>query len=215
MGAAVEPDHDELAAFAQDVDAELHRLWRADEIDRRGGPTTSRLHYLLHHIGRGVVDRRDGAHLARMRALLRVDIGDDHLAGDRGRCDVHGAAADTAGADDHEMVVAADMVTRLLQRRIGGDAGAGVGRGERLRDAVIRQEIAAVWHEDMRAVAAGDPGAEGARPQAQQFLALRLGIGIFPCFERLAPFDDLHRPHFAFPLGHKQFVAVSPSPSHA
>jgi len=29
----------------------------------------------------------------------------------------------------------------------------------------------------------------------QHLLALRLGIRILPRFERLAPFDDLHRPH--------------------
>ena len=107
-----------------------------------------------------------------MRALLRVDVGDDHLARDRGRRDVHGAAADSAGADDHQMVVGADMAARLLQGRVGRDAGAGVGRGEVLRHALIGQEIAPVRHDDMRAIAAGDPGAEGARPQAQQFLAL-------------------------------------------
>jgi hypothetical protein len=38
-----------------------------------------------------------GAHLAGMRALLRIDIGNYDLAGDRDRRDVYRTAADTAG----------------------------------------------------------------------------------------------------------------------
>src|SRR5262249_14735606 len=103
---------------------------------------------------------------------LRIDIGDDHLPLHRRRRDVYGAAADTAGADDHQMVVGADMLARLLQRRIGGDARAGVSRSEVLWNAVIRQQVTAVRHDHMRAVPAGDPRAEGARAQAEQLLAL-------------------------------------------
>lgn len=80
--------------------------------------------------------RHDGG--GRGDLLLRVDVGDDHLACDRGRRDVHGAAADAACADDDQMVVSAQMVARLLQRREGGDAGAGVGRGEALRHSFMR-----------------------------------------------------------------------------
>ena len=82
-------------------------LRRTDEVDRRGGAAAGRLHDLFHRVGRGVVDRRDGAHLAGMRALLRVDVGDDHLARHCGRRDVHGAAADAARANDHQVVVGA------------------------------------------------------------------------------------------------------------
>ena len=152
-----------LPPFAQDVDAELHRLGRADKVDRRRGAAAGRLHHLLDRVGCRVVDGRDGAHLAGVRALLRVDVGDDHLARDRGRRDMHGAAADAARADDHQMVVGAQMPARLLERREGGDAGAGVGRGEPLRHPLMRQQVAAMRHDDVRGIAAGAPRAEGAR----------------------------------------------------
>ena len=64
------------------------------------------------------------------------------------------------------------MPARLLERREGGDARAGVGRGEPLRHALMRQQVATVRHDDVRTVAAGAPRAEGARVEAQQFLAL-------------------------------------------
>jgi len=70
--------------------------------------------------------------------LLRVDVGDDHLARDRRRRDMHRAAADPAGADDHQVVLGAQPIARLFQRREGGDAGARVGRGETLRHALMR-----------------------------------------------------------------------------
>src|SRR5271170_5466576 len=52
----------------------------------------------------------------RACALLRVDIGNDDLAGDRGRRDVYGAAAYAARTDDHQVVVRADTLARLLER---------------------------------------------------------------------------------------------------
>src|SRR3989442_12132266 len=52
---------------------------------------------------------RDRAHLAGMRALLRVDIGNDHLARQRGRRDMYGAATHAARADNHQVVVGAQM----------------------------------------------------------------------------------------------------------
>src|ERR1700746_1584722 len=70
------------------------------------------------------------------------------------------------------MVVGADVLARLLQRRIGGDARAGVSRSEVPWNAVIRQQVAAMRHDDMRAVPAGDPRAEGARAKAEQLLTL-------------------------------------------
>ena len=102
-------------------------------------PPAGGFHHLLDRVGCGVVDGCDGSHLAGLCALLRVDVGDDDLAGYRGRRDVHGTAADSAGADDDQMVVATQMSARLLQRREGGDAGASVGRGEVLRHSLMRQ----------------------------------------------------------------------------
>src|SRR3546814_5671297 len=67
--------------------------------------------------------RSSDLHLARMGALGAVEIGDHHLAGHHRLGHVDGAAADTAGADDDEPVVLADMLG-LLQRAVGGDAGA-------------------------------------------------------------------------------------------
>src|SRR5215467_10779083 len=64
------------------------------------------------------------------------------------------------------------MPARLLECRKRGNAGAGVCRGEALRHALIRKEVAAVRHYDVRAVAAGAPSAEGSRIEAEQFLAL-------------------------------------------
>jgi hypothetical protein len=80
VGAAVKPDHDELPALAQDFDAELHRLGRANEVDRRCGTAAGRLHHLFDGVGCGIVNGGDGAHLAGLRALLRVDVDDDQLA---------------------------------------------------------------------------------------------------------------------------------------
>jgi hypothetical protein len=170
VGTAVEPDHDELAAFAQDVDTELHRLRRTDEVDRCGRAASRRLHDLLDRIGCRVVDGGDGPHLACVSALLRVDVGDNDFAGDRGRGDVHRAATDPAGADDHQMVVGAHMPSRLFERRKGGDAGAGVGRGEPLRHPLMRQQVASVRYDHMRAVAASASRAECARGEAEQLL---------------------------------------------
>jgi hypothetical protein len=93
----------------QNVDTELHRLGRANEVDRRRGAASGHFHHLLHCVGRGVVDGRDGTHLAGLRALLRIDVGNDHLARHHSRRDMHGAAADATGTDDHQVVVAAQM----------------------------------------------------------------------------------------------------------
>src|SRR5260370_32906840 len=101
-----------------------------------------------------------------MRARWPVGVDNDALAGLAGGRVVDGAAAAPAGADDDEMVVGADMLARLLQRREGGDAGTGIGRRQPLRDAVIGQEVAAVRYDDVRAVAAGGPRAQGAGPEA-------------------------------------------------
>jgi hypothetical protein len=114
-----------------------------------------------------VVDGGDGAHLAGVGALLRIDVRNDHLARYRGRRDVHGAATDAACADDDEMVVDGNMLAGFLQRREGGDTGAGIGRGETLRDAVVRQQVAAMRHDDVRAVAASPARAESARGEAK------------------------------------------------
>src|SRR5207302_7957700 len=48
-----------------------------------------------------------------MRALLRVDVGNDYLTYNRGRRDVHSTAADAACADDHQVVVGAQVAARL------------------------------------------------------------------------------------------------------
>src|SRR6202007_2437130 len=64
------------------------------------------------------------------------------------------------------------MRARLLQRREGGDAGAGVGRSERLRHTLMRQEIAGIGYDHMRGIAAGASGAERARGITEQLLAL-------------------------------------------
>ncbi len=85
---------------------------------------------------------------------------------------MHGAAADAARPDDHQMVVGADLRAGLFERRQGGDPGAGIGGGERLRHPRMRQQVAAVRHDHMRAVAAGAPRPQGARVQAEQLLAL-------------------------------------------
>jgi len=90
-GSAVKPDHDEFAAFSQYVDAKLHRLGGTDEVNRRSGPTVSRFHDLLHCVGCGVVDRRYGAHLAGLRTLLRIEVGNDQFASYCGRRNVNSA----------------------------------------------------------------------------------------------------------------------------
>jgi hypothetical protein len=46
-----------------------------------------------------------------MRALLGVDVGNDHLARHRSRRDMHGAAADAARTDDHQVVVGAQIAS--------------------------------------------------------------------------------------------------------
>src|ERR1700730_17822222 len=78
-------------------------------------PATGRLHDLVHRIGRGVVDGCYGAHLAGMRALLCIDVGNDHLTWNRGRRDVHCAAADAACADDQHLYGHFGLL-RLTQR---------------------------------------------------------------------------------------------------
>src|SRR5206468_10888277 len=55
---------------------------------------------------------------------------------------------------------------------VDGDTIAGADSLERFRYALVRQQVAAVRHDDVRAVAAGAPGAECARAEAEQFLAL-------------------------------------------
>src|SRR5260221_4502855 len=85
---------------------------------------------------------------------------------------VRGATAVPAGADDHQMIVGGEPIARLLERREGGDAGAGIGRGEPLRHALMRQEVAAVRHDDVRGIAAGATRAQGAGVETKQLLAL-------------------------------------------
>src|SRR6516164_5202474 len=81
-------------------------------------------------------------------------------------------AAGAARADDHQMVVSTQMPARLFERRESRDARAGVSRGEPLRYALVRQQVAAARHDHMGGIAAGAPRAERARAQAEQFLAL-------------------------------------------
>jgi hypothetical protein len=76
-GSAVKPDHDQLPAFTKDADTKRHRLRRADKIDRRSRPASGCLHHLFDGVRGCVIDRSNGTHLASMRTLLRVDIGDD------------------------------------------------------------------------------------------------------------------------------------------
>ena len=64
------------------------------------------------------------------------------------------------------------MPERLLECRIRGDAGAGVGRGEVLRHAIMWKKVASVRHDNVRTIAAGSTSAERAWVQAEQFLAL-------------------------------------------
>ena len=87
-----------------------------DEINRRGSATVSRVHNLFHCVGRGVVDRCYGPHLAGLRALLRINVCDDHLPCYCSWCHMHGATANPARANDHQMVVSAQMPARLLER---------------------------------------------------------------------------------------------------
>ena len=138
----------------------------ADEVNRRRGPAVSRLHHLFHRVGCGVVDCRYGPHLPGLRALLPINVGDNHFALNCGRRNVHRAAADAARANDHQMVVRAQMPARLLECRKRRDAGAGIRRSEALRHALMRKEIAAIWHDYVCAIAAGSSGAEGARVEA-------------------------------------------------
>src|SRR4051794_2050625 len=95
-GSAVKPDHDELAAFSQDIDAKLHRLGGTDEVNRRRGPAVSRLHHLFPRVGCGVVDCRYGPHLPGLRALLHINVGANPFALNCGRGNVPRAAADAA-----------------------------------------------------------------------------------------------------------------------
>src|SRR6516162_230912 len=64
------------------------------------------------------------------------------------------------------------MLARLLECRKCGNAGTGIGRGKVLRDALMRKKVAAVRYDDVCAIAAGPPSAEGARGEAEEFLAL-------------------------------------------
>src|SRR4051812_18579486 len=64
------------------------------------------------------------------------------------------------------------MPARLLECRIRGDAGAGVGRGEVLRHAIMWKKVASVRHDNVRTIAAGSTSAERAWVQTEQFLAL-------------------------------------------
>src|SRR6516162_455583 len=63
------------------------------------------------------------------------------------------------------------MLARLLECRKFGNAGTGIGRGKVLHDALMRKKVAAVRHNDVCAIAAGPPSAEGAGGEAEEFLA--------------------------------------------
>ena len=110
--------------------------------------------------------RRNGPHLAGLRTLLRIDISDDYFARYCGRRNMHCAAADAARANDHQMVVRAQMPARLLECRKRRGAGAGVRRSKALRHALMRKEVAAIRNDYVCSIAAGSSGAEGARVEA-------------------------------------------------
>jgi len=69
--------------------------------------------------------------------------------------------------NDHQVVVDIQVPAGLLECRIGGDAGAGVGRGKALRHPVVGKKVAAVRYDNVRTIAAGPSGAEGAGIEAQ------------------------------------------------
>ena len=137
-----------------------------DEVYRRGGPTVSLVHYLFHCVGCRVIDRRYSPHLTGVRTLLRIDIGDNHFARYCGRRNVHSAAPDAARANDHQVVVSAQMPARPFEYRKRRNAGAGVRRSKALRHALMRKEVAAIRHDYVCAIAAGPSSAEGARVEA-------------------------------------------------
>jgi hypothetical protein len=137
-----------------------------DEVYRRGGPTVSLVHYLFHCVGCRVIDRRYSPHLTGVRTLLRIDIGDNHFARYCGRRNVHSAAPDAARANDHQVVVSAQMPARPFECRKRRNAGAGVRRSKVLRHALMGKKVAAIWHDHVCAIAASASGAKGTRVEA-------------------------------------------------
>ena len=139
----------------------------------------------VHHLVR--------AGLQRGVALLRADVHHDDVLvlqrlqhGDR-------VQPQPAGADQHDRLVRRHR-HRLADRRIDGDAGAGVGRGHGGIERAGIDQVARMRRDDVRAVAAVLVHAEAARREAHVVLlrqALLAGAAADPG-EHDAQVADLH-----------------------
>jgi hypothetical protein len=123
---------------------------------------------LASRVRRGAVNRGERARVHRRFALLLVEIDDDRALASHGLEQGQRHEAKAAGAEDQDRLAKGEL--DLLQRAIGGDAGARIGSGRDRIEAGKVEEIARMRHEDMVGVAAIAMDAETARLEAQVFV---------------------------------------------
>src|SRR5262249_25624436 len=121
-------------------------------------------------VRRLAVDRGKSSRLQRRLSLGRVGVDDDGTLPAHRLQDVDAHEAEPAGADDDDRLLLEER-PHPLQRTIGGEAGAGIGRRlDRVERADV-EEIAGVRRDDVVGIAARAEDAEKLRLEAELLLA--------------------------------------------
>ncbi len=172
--AAIEADRHIDSASRQHRDARSRGVGRRDEVHHAVNRAARGLReFLGEFVGwfsRLHVDAGMRAGLARHLKLFVADIDSDNLPVSERHEDADGSKAQAAGADDDDGIVRLDL-GKFSDRRIGGDAGAGIGRSQRRIDVLEVDQMLRLVDQHMRAVAAFAKYAEASRGQAHLVVA--------------------------------------------
>ena len=180
-----------LPPLTRTFEPDGRRLLAANQVNGRMQRHAGRVGDLLAHVGRAAVDHRHGAGLLGGLAFLGVDVDhDDALATHRlVQAQRHQAEAARPENDDRLFL---EDVGDLLERAVGGDARARVGRRRHRIEALQVDEIFWMPHDDMVGITAVALDTEGPHRQA---IILMILLAHFASAAALPGIDEAHLSH--------------------
>ena len=167
--AAEQADDHHLPGAPHQVHGQRRTRRRTDEVQRTGNVEGARLGDRLERVGRAGIEGQGSAETQRRFALGRVGVDGDNARLRGGRTKRHHCHADTAAADDRDVVVRAHR-RELAQGTEGGDAGTGERGGTFRRERADRHQVARVRHTHKVGVATGELDAQCVRGARAQML---------------------------------------------
>ena len=168
---AKQADLHQLPPLGQHVDAGLHRLAGAHTVDDGPDGATGGLAHLGQIAVLPGVEHGQGAGLHGCGMLGLVGLDNDHTCAAHGLGKADGHQAQAASANEDELFIAQHLGRDFLQRAVGGQARARIGRGLHRRHVANVHQVARVRHQHMVGIAAGLEHAHGLAGQAQVFVA--------------------------------------------